>query len=137
MRGVGGIVKLRIVSPHPKVKREPTRMEIEMYMDGTGIQERTDQLTDKVWDTLGLALMGAPSIVLGPLLSWGLLILQPPGRTPPTEFDWGLAITIAVASVAVGLKMYLPHHRARTALNRHSKNMERETAQRGKGWERS
>ena len=108
-----------------------------MYMDGTGIQERTRQLSDDMWDTLGLALMGAPIIILGPLLSWGLLIFESPSSTPPTEIDWGLAIAISAVSIVAGLKMYLPHHRARTALKKHTKNMERAITKYGKGCARS
>ena len=109
-----------------------------MYMDGTGIQERTRYLTDKVWETLGFGIVGAWIIFLGPFLSWLIFIHRwTPRSSPPTEFDWGLAIVITVVSIVVGLKMHLPHHRVIAALKRHTKNIERETARRGKGWGRS
>lgn len=109
----------------------------DMYMDGIGIQERTRHLSDNLWDTLTLGIFGAWIIFIGPFTSWMFIIHRFSWQTPTTEFDWGLAIIISVASVAVGLKMHLPHHRAMTALKRHRKNMERETARRGKGWGRS
>ena len=115
-------------------------MATDMYMDGTGIKERTRQLTDKVWDTLGLGILGAWVIFLGPFLSWLFFIHhihEYGGGTPPTEFDWGLAIAISAVSILVGLKMHLTHHRARTALKKHTKNMERETTRRGEHWARS
>ena len=112
-------------------------MATDRYMDGTGIKERTRQLTDKLWGTLPFGILGAWVIFLGPFLSWAFLIDRLPWETPPTEFDWGLAIAISAVSIVVGLKMYLPHHRARTTLNKHTKNMERETTRRGEHWARS
>ena len=109
-----------------------------MYMDGTGIQERTHDLTDKMFGTLGLGIVGAWIIFLGPFLSWLIFIHQWTWRAPPpTEFDWGFATVITVASIVIGLKMHLPHHRARTALKKHTKNMERAIAKYGKGCARS
>ena len=102
-----------------------------MYMDGTGIQERTARLTDKMWDTLTLGIFGAWIIFVGPFASWMFIIHRFSRQPPTTEFDWGLAIIITVATVVVGLKMHLPHHRARTALRRHRKNMERVSASEG------
>ncbi len=108
-----------------------------MYMNGTGIKEQTQRLTDNIWDTLILGIVGAWIILAGPFTSWLFIIHRFPWETPPTEFDWSLAMTITIASVLVGLKIHLPHHRASTALRRHTKNMERETAQRGEHWARS
>jgi len=108
-----------------------------MYMDGTGIQERTRHLTDEMWETLGLGIVGAWIIFLGPFLSWLIFIHQWTRGAPPTKFDWALGIIIGAISIAVGLKIHLPHHKARTALNRHTKNMERAIAKYGKGCARS
>ena len=103
-------------------------------MNGRGIQERTNKLTDALFGKLLHGIFGATAIFSGPLLSWGFLLHRFPWEEPVTQTHWIVAVAVSSLTTVVGGWGCYKFFGALYALRRHTKNMEKETAQRGHGW---
>ena len=109
----------------------------EMYMNGHGIQDRTCRLNDALFDKLLHGIFGGIAIILGPFLSWGLVIHRFPWEEPVTQADWVIAVVVSLLAIIAGGWGYSRYSIALRAVKRHMKAMEEETSKRGKGWARS
>jgi hypothetical protein len=108
-----------------------------MYMDGRGVVGRTEKLCDQLWGALHLAWLGASAMVVGPLISWGLLIHRMPWDDPASSLEVRLTYAASFLCVVVGARGVWPWLKVRSEMRRHREAMEKETARRGEGWAQS
>lgn len=103
-------------------------MSDEMYMNGRGVMDRTEELKDQLWVYIDRAILGDTFAVCGPSLTLVFFLFLP----------WLLAAVaaIAVSSVMIyaGRRYGKPHRDALKAVRDHREAMLAETRKRGKGW---
>ncbi len=105
-----------------------------MYLNGRGINQRTRELTDAVWDKLLHAIFGSTLAVAGPIITCGLILLMFSLEAPVLPEQKIGAFIVSLSCVVIGVLIARPWFTAKRALDTHTENMRRETEQRGKGW---
>lgn len=105
-----------------------------LYMNGHGVSEKTDELIDALWAEVPIAIVSTSLIFIGPLLSWAFFIHRFPWEPPITGWHWVAAGGVSILSVALGVLGSLRYWRAERVLRKHTSAMRRETERRGEGW---
>ena len=102
----------------------------EMYMNGLGVQARTDKLNDDVFSALFPAVIGGSGMLFSPLL-YGMCCAAL--ESGPSIFMTALAVLMFGMGVAIQVPWWL----AIRALHKHTEVVEAETKRLGAGWARS
>lgn len=103
-------------------------MDDRPYMDGEGIKDRTRELCDDMWDTLGGAILGTSLAVIAAPGGILIAIFGASNWTAST-----IAVGVGFSIAALGCWIAAPWFRAQSALQAHRRQMNHETNKRGHG----